>query len=94
MFIFPSVDKETAENILGSQKYKTCHDFFKDFLQSSCSYKIIMTRRCFSLFRIFLPILNGENIHNAEGTQIITDKAISIHSRGIINTLNGNCLMS
>ncbi|MDE6021510.1 MAG: hypothetical protein K2H01_11020 [Ruminococcus sp.] len=75
-----NISTEDVKGILGEAFYQCCHSFFADLLCSQSDYKIIMTRRCFSLYKIFSRILINEGLKNKEGTTIITDKAIALHA--------------
>ncbi len=84
---FPQIEKNSVKAILGDRIYKQCYELFKKLLESSCRYKIIMTRRCFSLFKIFSVILKDDGISNAEGTFIITDKVVLLYVKEIKDAL-------
>lgn len=70
---------EQAKMTLGEYFYEKCHDFFRTLFNCHCEFKIIMTRRCFLLFKIFTPILAYEGITNSYGT-IITDRAMPLYT--------------
>ncbi len=74
---------------IGSTLYDECITFFQEFYERKSDYKLIMTRRCFVLFKIFKPILSYKNIENEYGT-IITDKALELYSNDITNALKSS----
>ena len=80
------VDSRQIQSLLGNAFYWRCHDFFLDFFNRQCEYKILMTRRCFSLFKIFAPILKEEGYENKHGV-IITDRAIPFYASKIARAI-------
>lgn len=79
--------RELAKKILGKDLYDDCYSFFRECLIRKSMYKIILTRRCFSLFKIFSVILKADGIENEYGT-IITDNAVSLNMEEIRRALN------
>lgn len=73
------------KDILGENLYNICYEFFQEVHERNSKYKILMTRRCFSLYKIFKPILEADGIKNEYGT-IITDKAVELYLDEIINS--------
>lgn len=83
------IDESNAIRIIGEELYYDCISLFQEIFERKCDYKVIMTRRCFSLFKIFSPILFQKGITNQYG-EIITDKAISFHYDKIVDSLNAS----
>lgn len=79
--------EEYAREILGNVLFDQCFSFFKEVFCRKSEFKIILTRRCFSLFKIFAPILEAHGIRNSEKTTIITDNAIDANIEEIKMTL-------
>lgn len=69
---------DAVVSVLGEELYNECISFFKEFFERKSEYKIILTRRCFSLFKIFEPILKSKGIENKYGI-IITDKSMDLY---------------
>lgn len=80
------IDEKRAIEILGEEIYYDCIAFFQEILERNSEYKIILTRRCFTLFKIFYPILIQKGIGNQYG-KIITDKALGLYSDEITELL-------
>lgn len=72
------MDQSQIKEIIGKDQYWTCMAFFQELLERQSDFKIIMTEGCFSLFKIFSPILEKRRIKNRCG-QIITDKSIDLY---------------
>lgn len=87
------IDREKVKEILGEVIYNKCYALFKELLESSARYKIVMTRRCFSLYKIFAPILAEDGIENAKGTQILTDRSVPIHLSQIQEALQSDSIL-
>ncbi len=79
--------KTLAKRILGDDLYDDCYNFFRECFMRRSLYKIILTRRCFSLFKIFSVILKADRIDNQYGT-IITDNAVSLNKTMIREALS------
>lgn len=77
--------EELTKKILGDELFDDCFRYFKNILVSRCKYKIILTRRSFSLFKIFRVILNMHGI-TPYGI-IITDNAIPLFLSDLQNEL-------
>lgn len=81
-----NIDEKRAIEILGEERYYDCISFFQEVLERNSKYKLILTRRCFTLFKIFYPILIQKGIENQYG-KIITDKALCLYSDEITELL-------
>jgi hypothetical protein len=77
-------NEETIKIILGTEIYEECFAFFQEMCERNCEYKVLMTRRCFSLYKIFKPILEEYGIYNMYG-KIITDKAMAFYMDDIVD---------
>lgn len=75
---FTMLSEEQVKYILGETLFEECLSFFEEMFERVSEYKIILTRRCFSLFKIFAPILRSKNMRNMYGT-IISDNAIDFY---------------
>lgn len=78
--------RKLAKEILGKDLYDDCYSFFRECFTRKSMYKIILTRRCFSLFKIFSVILKADGIENEYG-MIITDNAVSLNMEEIRSAL-------
>ncbi len=78
--------EEHAREVLGGALFDICFSFFEEVFSRKSEYKIILTRRCFSLYKIFAPILKEQGIENSNGV-IITDNAIDIKMEEIRKAL-------
>lgn len=67
--------------ILGEDLFDLCFSFFEEVFNRRSSYKIILTRRCFSLFKIFEPVLKNHYVQNYG--KIITDNSINANMADI-----------
>lgn len=81
------LSEEQVKYILGEPLFEECLSFFEEMFERVSEYKIILTRRCFSLFKVFDPILRSKNIKNMHGT-IISDNAIDFYIDKIRDVLN------
>lgn len=79
--------EKLALEYLGEDLYDICFYFYKDLLTRNNKYKILLTRRCFSLYKIFRVILKAHGIGNRQGTVIITDNAIPVYLSELRNAL-------
>lgn len=70
--------EEQLKEILGEGLFEDCSSFYEEVFQRKSEYKIILTRRGFSLFKIFAPILKEKGIVNTYG-KIITDQALDYY---------------
>lgn len=70
--------EKSIKEILGEELYEACFSYFLELYERKSHYKIIMTRRCFSLYKIFKPILESNGYHNCFG-EILTDKAVEFY---------------
>lgn len=79
--------EEQVKYILGETLFEECLTFFEEMFERVSEYKIILTRRCFSLFKVFSPILNSKKMRNMHGI-IISDNAIDFYMDKIREVLN------
>lgn len=70
--------EEQVRKTLGDELFEECISFFEEMYERRSEYKIMLTRRCFSLYKVFKPILEARNITNQYGT-VITDNAIDFY---------------
>lgn len=75
-----------VKDILGESLFEDCLSFFEEMYNRESEYKVILTRRCFSLYKIFAPILKQRGIVNVHGT-ILTDNAIALYMDKIEHVL-------
>lgn len=66
-----------AREVLGNQYAESVIIFFENLMSSDFDYIVLLSRRCFVLYRIFSRLL-GEGIDLERGPKVITDKAIAL----------------
>lgn len=69
--------EKLAKEILGEDLFDDTLSFFEEIFERNSEFKIILTRRCFSLFKIFREILK-DRLTNQHGC-IITDNNIELY---------------
>lgn len=69
--------EKLAREILGQELFDDTISFFNEIFERSSEFKIILTRRCFSLFKIFREILKSD-IGESYG-HIITDNNVELY---------------
>lgn len=79
-------EEQNAINKLGESLYYYCVSLFQEVFERQSTFKIIMTRRCFSLYKIIAPILSSKGISNRCG-EIITDHALPLRINEISKAL-------
>ena len=75
-----NINEGKIKKILGKKKYEEVKEFFSQFILADCNYKVLLTRRSYILYKIFLNIISKEK----GGAVKIKGKIFNTHSAGLI----------